>query len=404
MPTFVCQSIGPDGALVEGRVVAGTRASAFDQLRSRGHLPVSVAESMVAEHPRTSFFRLDRGRIGDKQLLAITKELSLLLGAGQQLEQALSLIVRSAPSARIRRALTEIRERLRSGSSFADTLENRGQFPPLYIAMVRAGEAGGMLDQSLERISQLLGRSVQMRETIISALLYPAILITVAILSVGLMLKFVVPQFAMLFEGTTVSLPWITQFVLWASGGVEQFGVVGLLAILSAILVLPRLKAWLGLELWWDRAILRVPVIGELVAVQQTARFARTLAALHRSGVPLPLALGLSGKVVGNRAFAVLADTMRAGVREGRTLSSALAQKGPVPPLASHLIRVGEESGRLDEMLGQVADMYDAKFELAVKRLLAILEPACVITLGIIIGGIIVAILLAVISVNELAI
>src|SRR5688572_8309466 len=393
MPTFVCQSIGPDGALVEGRVVAGTRASAFDQLRSRGHLPVSVAESGVAERPRTTFFTFDRGQIGDKQLLAITKELSLLLGAGQQLEQALSLIVRSAPSARIRRILTDIRERLRSGSSFADTLENRGQFPPLYVAMVRAGEAGGMLDQSLERINQLLGRSVQMRETIISALLYPAILVAVAVLSCGLMLKFVVPQFTMLFEGTMVGRPWITQFVLWASGGIQEFGIIGLLMVLSAIVVMPRAKTWLGLDLWWDRTILRIPVIGELVAVQQTARFARTLAALHRSNVPLPLALGLAGKVVGNRAFVVLADAMRAGVREGRTLGSVLAQKGPIPPLASHLIRVGEESGRLDEMLGQVADMYDAKFELAVKRLLGILEPACVITLGIIIGGIIVAIL-----------
>src|SRR5688572_8475868 len=191
MPTFTCQSIGPDGALVEGRIVAGTRASAFEQLRSRGHLPVTVAESSPAAAPKSPFLGFERGKIGDKQLLAITKELSLLLSAGQQLEQALSLIARSSPSARLRRELGEIRERLRSGSSFADTLEVSGRFPPLYVAMVRAGEASGMLDQTLERTGQLLGRSVQMRETIISALLYPAILVSVAVLSVGLMLKFV---------------------------------------------------------------------------------------------------------------------------------------------------------------------------------------------------------------------
>jgi general secretion pathway protein F len=404
MPTFTCQSIGPDGVLVEGRIVAGTRASAFEQLRSRGHLPVTVAESSPAATPKSTFLSFERGKIGDKQLLAITKELSLLLSAGQQLEQALSLIARSSPSARLRRVLGEIRERLRSGSSFADTLEVSGRFPPLYVAMVRAGEASGMLDQTLERTGQLLGRSVQMRETIISALLYPAILVSVAVLSVGLMLKFVVPQFAALFEGTEVSLPWITQFVLWASGGVQEFGVVALLVVLLAILMLPRVKTWTGLDLWWDRFVLRLPIIGDLIAVQQTARFARTLASLHRSGVALPVALGLAGKVVGNRAFSALAEVMRTGIREGRTLGSALVLGGPVPPLASHLIRVGEESGKLDEVLVQIADIYDAKFELAVKRLLAILEPACVISLGIVIGGIIVAILLAVISVNELAI
>jgi len=346
----------------------------------------------------------DRSKIADKQLLAITKELQLLLGAGQQLEQALALIVKSAPSARVRRALSDIRDRIRSGSSFADALESTGQFPSLYIAMVRAGESGGTLEQAIERNGILLGRSVQMRETIISALLYPAILVTVAILSVGLMLKFVVPQFAVLFEGTQVSLPWITQLVLWLSAWVQQFGMIGLVAILCAALVLPRLKAWFGLDQWWDGVILRLPVLGELVAVQQTARFARTLSSLHRSGVPLPLALSLAGKVVANRAIVSLVETMRVGVREGRTLASALVSGSPIPPLAAHLIRVGEEGGRLDEVLIQVADIYDAKFELAVKRMLGVLEPACVIVLGIIIGGIIVAILLAVISVNELAI
>lgn len=403
MPTFVCQSIGPDGSLVEGRVVAGTRASAFDQLRARGHLPVSAAESSE-ERPGFSFLKLDRGKIADKQLLAVTKELSLLLGAGQQLEQALALIVRSAPSARIRRALSDIRDRIRSGSSFADALESTGQFPALYVAMVRAGESGGMLDQAIERNGLLLGRAVQMRETVISALLYPTILVTVAILSVGLMLKYVVPQFAVLFEGTEVSLPWITLLVLGLSEWVEEFGMIALVSILCAILVLPRIKAWFGLDLWWDGVILRLPILGELVAVQQTARFARTLSSLHRSGVPLPLALSLAGKVVVNRAIAALVEAMRVGVREGKTLGSALGPRSPIPPLAAHLIRVGEEGGRLDDVLVQVADIYDAKFELAVKRLLGVLEPACVIVLGIFIGGIIVAILLAVISVNELAI
>jgi len=403
MPTFVCQSIGPDGALVEGRVVAGTRASAFDQLRARGHLPVSAAES-GEERAGFSFLKFDRGRIADKQLLAVTKELSLLLGAGQQLEQALALIVKSAPSARVGRALIAIRDRIRSGASFADALESTGQFPALYIAMVRAGESGGTLDQAIERNGLLIGRAVQMRDTVISALLYPTILVTVAVLSVGLMLKFVVPQFAVLFEGTEVSLPWITQLVLALSGWVNRFGLIGLISVLCAIVVLPRVKAWFGLELWWDRAILQLPVLGELVAVQQTARFARTLSSLHRSGVPLPLALSLSGKVVANRAIVALVEAMRVGVREGKTLGSALGPQSPIPSLAAHLIRVGEEGGRLDDVLVQIADIYDAKFELAVKRLLGVLEPACVIVLGIFIGGIIVAILLAVISVNELAI
>jgi general secretion pathway protein F len=192
--------------------------------------------------------------------------------------------------------------------------------------------------------------------------------------------------------------------VLALSGWVNQFGLIGLISVLCAIVVLPRVKAWFGLELWWDGAILRLPILGELVAIQQTARFARTLSSLHRSGVPLPLALSLSSKVVANRAIVALVEAMRVGVREGKTLGSALGPHSPIPSLAAHLIRVGEEGGRLDDVLVQIADIYDAKFELAVKRLLGVLEPACVIVLGIFIGGIIVAILLAVISVNELAI
>ena len=274
----------------------------------------------------------------------------------------------------------------------------------LYIAMVRAGEAGGTLDQAIERMGQLLDRSVRMRDTVISALLYPAVLISVAILSIGLLLSFVVPQFAILFEGAESTLPWITQLVLWSSTWVRQFGLGGLLLVLLLIVLAPRAKAWLRLDAWWDRSILRLPVIGELIAVQQTARFARTLSSLQRSGVPLPTALALASKVVRNRAIAGTVEAMRINVREGRTLGSALSANGPVPALAAHLIQVGEDSGRLDDVLLQVSDIYDAKFELAVKRLLAILEPACVIVLGIFIGGIIVAILLAVISVNELAI
>lgn len=403
MPTFVCQSIGQDGLLVEGRIVAGTRVSALEQLRARGHLPVSIAETSE-EQASGRFFKFERGRLNDKQLLAMNSQLSLLLGAGQQLEQALSLIAKSTPSKKVRRILADITDQLHGGASFAEALELTNQFPALYIAMVRAGEASGSLEQAIERMTQLLTRSVQMRDTVVSALLYPAVLVSVAAISIALLLNFVVPQFATLFQGSESTLPWITQLVLLASTWVQDYGVLGLLATLLLILLLPKIMGWLRLEAYWDSLILRIPILGPLIAVQQTARFTRTLGSLEHSGVPLPVALALSSKVVRNRSMIAVIERMRTGVREGRTLGSSLTPDGPIPDLAAHLIRVGEDSGRLEEVLLQVSDIYEAKFELAVKRLLAVLEPACVIVLGIFIGGIIVAILLAVISVNQLAI
>jgi general secretion pathway protein F len=403
MPTFVCQSIGQDGLLVEGRIVAGTRVSALEQLRARGHLPVSIAETSE-EQASGRFFKFERGRLNDKQLLAMNSQLSLLLGAGQQLEQALSLIAKSTPSKKVRRILADITDQLHGGASFAEALELTNQFPALYIAMVRAGEASGSLEQAIERMTQLLTRSVQMRDTVVSALLYPAVLVSVAAISIALLLNFVVPQFATLFQGSESTLPWITQLVLLASTWVQDYGVFGLLATLLLILLLPKIMGWLRLEAYWDSLILRIPILGPLIAVQQTARFTRTLGSLEHSGVPLPVALALSSKVVRNRSMIAVIERMRTGVREGRTLGSSLTPDGPIPDLAAHLIRVGEDSGRLEEVLLQVSDIYEAKFELAVKRLLAVLEPACVIVLGIFIGGIIVAILLAVISVNQLAI
>lgn len=402
MPVFSCQSIDAEGQLGDSRIVAATRLSAMEQLRAKGHIPVSATEAAELA-PRDSFLSFERRLIPDKNLLAVTKELALLLGAGQQLEQALSLLTRSLPSSRMRGVIQAILGKVRGGASFADALDQHGDFPPLYVAMTRAGEASGSLDLAINRLAEMLESSVRMRETVISALLYPAILVSVSVLSIALLLKFVVPQFAILFEGSEASLPWITQLVLAASAWLEQYGLVSLIVGLVLIIAIPRAKGWLRLDDWWDRFVLRLPLVGELVAVQQTARMTRTLGSLHLSGVPLPAALGLAGKVTGNRAIHAVVETMRQGVKDGRTLASALIPGGPIPDLASHLIRVGEESGRLNDVLLQVSDIYDAKFELSVKRLLAILEPACVIVLGIFIGGIIVSILLAVISVNELA-
>lgn len=403
MPTFNCQSIGPDGLLAEVKITATTSGSALAQLRANGHLPISATEIVARARPKPSFFTFERNRISDKQLLAMTSELSLLLSAGQQLEQGLSLIARASRIRPVREAITAVLGRVRGGVTFADALDEHGGFPPLYVAMVRAGEASGALDRAIARLAGMLDRSVKVRETVISALLYPAVLIAISILSIALLLAFVIPQFAVLFAGSEDRLPLVTQAVLAASAWLREYGYLAVIIALTLALIVPRAKSWLKLDAQWDRLVLRLPLVGPLVAIQQTARMTRTLASLHRSGVPLPAALGLSARVVENRALIAVVDTMRQGVKEGRTLSSALAPDGPIPDLAAHLIRVGEESGRLDEVLLQVADIYDVKFELSVKRLLAILEPACVIVLGIMIGGIIVSILLAVISVNDLA-
>ncbi len=395
MPEFTYLALDQSGGEHSGRMEGASDAAILDRLRGQGWHPVRVTPLPVRRLPA-------RGPATDDLLLA-TRELLLLLRAGLPLERALSLLAGGlAPRALLPR-LERVLDRLHNGSGLGDALLSVGGFPPLYAAMVRAGEGAGALDLVLDQLCLLLERQRRVTRAVTSALIYPAVLCAVAIGSLLLLLIYVVPQFAPLFANTKRALPAATELVLALSAFTIHWGDVALALILCL-----GLAGWLllrrpSLAPWRDRLILRLPLLGPLVTMAGVARLARGLSVLLRAGVGLPRALELSAAMAGNRMLSASALSMRDAVRDGKPLTAGLPPGHPLPDLAVTLIRVGEQSARLAEVTDQLAAMFEDKLETAIKRFLALLEPALILLLALFVGGIVVSILMALVSINELA-
>ncbi|MGF6226782.1 general secretion pathway protein F [Inquilinus ginsengisoli] len=404
MPVFAYKAIDGSGAVVEGRAEAADEASLTARLEAAGILPLSMAP-VRAQAGRSSAAAGGLGRRrGPKpgDITTMTRELAILVAAGQPLEQALVTLAHgTGPIA----ALSgQVLARVRAGTSLSTALEEQGPvFPRLYVNMVRAGESSGTLDVVLERLAELRERGEKTREMVVTAMLYPAILVVVSLASVFLLLTFVVPQFETIFKDAGAALPTPTAIVIAIGRFCQDYGWMVGIGIVAAVIAVRRVLALPGPRLVWDRAMLRLPLIGPLVRTLATARFCRTLATLVGNGVDLPSAIALSRDVVSNTAVSAAMETVITGVRQGRGLADPLAEIGIFPPLAVQMLRVGEETGRIDMTSAHVADAYERKLEAAIKRLVTLVEPALIIVLGLAVGGIVMSILLAVISINDLA-
>jgi general secretion pathway protein F len=334
----------------------------------------------------------------------LTAELATLLRAGLSLDRSLEVLIDLATSDAVRQLLTAIREDVRGGAALSTALEARGGvFNRLYLSMVRAGEAGGALDIVLERLSEFMERSRELRETVQSALIYPAILVAVSVLSVAVLLVWVVPQFSAMFESAGKALPLPTQIVIASGAFVGQWWWAIILASVIAWLGFSRLWQRPEIRLVWDRRILSWPLLGDLVAKVEVARMARTLGTLLGNGVSLLTAIAIVRETLGNVALAGALADVATQLKEGKGLGRPLMETGLFPKLSVQMILVGEETGRLQEMLLRVADVYDREVRSAVKRMLSFLEPVLILGLGLIIGAIIMSILVAILSVNDLA-
>ena len=320
------------------------------------------------------------------------------------LDRALQILAELSDDQDLARMIANIRERVQGGDTLSSALEAQGKtFTSLYISMVKAGEAGGVLHNVLERLADYLERSQELRESIRSALVYPTILLLVAGLSVVGLLVFVVPQFSQMFEDMGQALPLPTQIVVSVGNALRSYW----WAILAAAFLL---VAWLqhhfsrpGVKERWDARLLGWPLLGDLIAKVETARFTRTLATLLHNGLPLLTALNLVRDVIGNSVIARSVEEAADSLKRGKGLADPLIEQQVLPPLALQMIKVGEESGDLEPMLNKVADVFDGEVRASVKRMLTLLEPALIVGLGIIVAGIIVSILMAVLSANQLA-
>lgn len=401
MAIFHYKAASSTGEVSEGDLEARDLGAAVERLQSDGLIPIRVAP--LKAKPEQGSHVFSRTRIDQDQVGALTRELSTLLRAGLPLDRALEVLIGLAQTPIVADMLANLRNEVRGGAALSKAMEKFPRaFSNFYLGMIRAGEAGGALGPVLERISEFMERSKDLKETVKSALIYPTILVLASVTSVLLLLVFVVPQFSQMFEQSGKALPLPTQIVIGAGNFVRGYWWVAPLVVFALYRYFTWQMGQVERRLVWDRRFLRLPLAGDLLTKVEIARFARTLGTLLTNGIPLLPALGIVRDTVSNTVIAAGLDSAREQLKAGQGLTKPLMAQGIFPQLAVHMISVGEETGQLDDMLTRVADVYDREVSLAVRRLLALLEPVMILGLGLVIGGIIVSILLAILKVNSL--
>ncbi len=401
MPSYHYKAVRLDGEAVEGQIEAQDEADVIRHLQKEGLIPLSARRAGGLRDQIFSGRR--RQNLNIKEIGAMTRELATLLEAGLTLDRSLQILIELSDEERVNRILEDLQARVRGGSTFSAALELQGgQFPRLYINMVRAGETSGALDGVLARLAEYLERTADLRDTVVSALVYPLILLVVAGLSVILLLVFVVPQFAVLFQDMGAALPLPTRIVMGVGDFFRDFWWALLILIAVIAILIEKALAKPEVRDRFDSRVLRLPLFGDLIWKLETARFCHTLSTLLKNGLTLLSALNLAKEVVGNRKLAGLMSQASEDLKHGRGLAQPFTQREILPQMALQMIRVGEESGALDAMLAKVAAIYDKETQSSVKRLLTLLEPALIIGLGVVVAGIIISIIVPILGANEL--
>ncbi|MCF6281960.1 MAG: type II secretion system F family protein [Candidatus Polarisedimenticolaceae bacterium] len=404
MKNFYYKALNKKGDLLEGEMEAASQNAVIKRLNEMGHLPIEATPQSDGRPRKKQHSFLQKNEISRDQLLVITRSLSRMIGAGVTLARALETLAELSETEGERELLQTILGDIQAGKTFASAIEARGApFNRLYINMVKAGEASGALDTVLERLSDYLTRSAELRSDVISALIYPAILFFVSILSLVLLLTMVVPQFQDMFDDAGATLPYATTVVIGLSKWLQAYWWLLLMSALALLTLTPRLYEIPGPRLYIDQLLLQLPGIGNLITKIETARFCRTLSTLLDNGVIMLSALTIVRETMSNHAMSASVRVIESSLKAGEGLSRPLQKSTLFPPLAAQMIHVGEESGRLEAMLMDVANIYDQEVKDSLKRLLLLLEPLLILTLGIMIAGIIVSILMAMLSLNELA-
>lgn len=402
---FHYKAVSADGKALEGEMEARAQGMAVERLQAMGYIPIRVEEARSDGKGNAASFRWFRSsRIGPSEIGVFTRAIATLLHAGLPLDRAMEILVELSENDQVRRLLMQVRDDVRGGASLSAAMEaQKGVFSRFYLNMVRAGEAGGALGPVLMRIAEFMERAKTLKETVSSAMIYPAILVAVAVSSVMLLLVFVVPQFSVMFEQSGKTLPLSTQVVISAGNFLRHDWWALLLAAVAVYALMQQQMRNPASRYRWDGWFLRLPLVGDLVAKMEVARFSRSLGTLLGNGVTLLNALFIIKETLGNSVMAEGLDRVATRLKAGQGLGKPMKETDLFPKLAVHMVMVGEETGQLEEMLLRVADVYDSEVQTAVKRMLGLMEPALILGLGLLIGGIIMSILLAILSVNDLA-
>ena len=395
MAIFSYRATTLDGTIREGVIEAADEKAAVEILKNTGIIPLKIAAPRESIKKRLSL----RSSKGD--LLIFTTELSELLHAGLPLDRSLNILSEISESKEMKNIVQSILKSIREGSSFSDSLSRHPKvFPRLYVNMTRAGEAGGVLDVVLDKLNEFLESTKELKEHIVSAMIYPAILTVAGGASIIVLLTYVLPKFSLIFAELGGSLPLSTKIILTFSNGLKSYWWAVTLSILAGWIIFKSyIKSDTG-KYKWDA--FKLKAVGEVIQKLETARFCRTLGTLLKSGVPLLQALTNAKDVISNRVIASAIDGVLKGAKEGKGIAVPLSEAHVFPPLALSMIKVGEETGQLDSMLLKVASTYEKGLRVAIKRFVSLFEPVVILGMGLIIGFIVISMLMAIFSMTEL--
>ena len=403
MPAYSYRASTMEGKIIESSMEAADEGILSAKLQEMGLLPIHIGTA-----GRDSALRREvewpwkKGKVKSKDLLVFTQELRTLTHAGFPLDRCLAIASQLAENPAMTEIVRDVLKEVKSGKSFSEGLAKYPDiFPKVYISMVRAGEAGGALDEILGRLSEFIASKEELRSSIVGSLIYPALLSLVGIFSVVVLTVFVVPKFTEIFSDMGVELPLPMMILNGVSQVFSGFWWLILALLFAAGYSIKRFRDSEDGRLKWDRKMLDIPILGGVLRKVEVARFARTLGMLLRGGAPLLQSMAILREIIGNQSIAKMIEPIRSGIKKGEGIAQPMRQSGVFPPLAMHLVEVGEESGRLDDMLIQVADTYDVEVRNGIKNLISFFEPAVILVMGLIIGIIVVSMLMAIFSLNE---
>lgn len=392
------------GEVIAGELDSADDATVLSELHERGLLPIQASRVAVDAmvQPRRGFLRSGRS-LPAADLAMLMQQLARLLKSSLPLERALEILTGLVGRGRVQKVMGETLAAVRDGATLAEAMARQGRaFPTEMVSMVRAGEGGSALQSVLARLAEFLVRSEAIRQKVVSALIYPAILTVVAAVSVVIVLTLVLPQFEPMFRDAGAKLPASTRLIMEIGDLLRDYWWALLLAFCGVAIAGERMLRLPRIAYARDRLLLFLPVIGDLIRKFEIGRFTRTLGVLLANGVPGPRGLELCGNIIGNRVLAAAARTAAQHFTEGEGLSVPLARTGEFPPLCIHLVRIGEETGKLEDMLGEIAEVYDQDVQRLLDRLLALLVPGITIIMGVMIAGIIASVMTAMMSINDL--
>jgi general secretion pathway protein F len=398
-------------AVGSGKQVKGVRDAENPKalrvaLRRDGVLLTAATEEQEAkDKARRSiklFAFLDVPSTGDVAIM--TRQLATLVGAGIPLFESLNALIEQLEKDSLKRAITAVREQVREGTSFAKSLEAHPKiFPPLYVNMVRAGEASGTLEAVLARLTQFMESQAKLKGKVIGALAYPALMVVIGVVLISVLMVAVVPNVKSIFASVGQALPWYTEILLFTSEVLSGYWWLLLILAIGGGYAFKRWRSKPAGKLAWDGFVLRLPLFGKLIQMLSVARFSRTLATLLSAGVALLTAMDIVRSVLGNAALEKVVAEAISSIREGQSIAEPLKRSGRFPPMVTHMIAIGEKSGKLEEMLENVADAYDVAVETRVQMLTSLLEPLMIVVMGGAVGFIAMAILMPLIQMSSFA-